>query len=271
MIFLFACKRMEVKDSEKASVESGKEKQNEEISLKKPQSTNVPKAEKDLPKAMIKPNVLTHVIEGFVIQESNEPFAVTRQRYAEKDSLGEPPKKKSNIEESSTPAVIPPDSVACEHCGKYEHRSKLKKKRFCSLTCARAPKNSPAESNTDNSTTQPDESVPMKTVNAVTSEATPSLEKVATTTETAQKPESGSDLPLMIQWTVSDVCEFIKNIPGCSDYAEEFAAQEIDGQALLLLNDNHLVTTMGVRLGPALKIVAKVQSMKEGVEEREQQ
>lgn len=161
--------------------------------------------------------------------------------------------------------------MACEHCGKYEHRSKLKKKRFCSLTCARAPKNSPAESNTDNSTTQPDESVPMKTVNAVTSEATPSLEKVATTTETVQKPESGSDLPLMIQWTVSDVCEFIKNIPGCSDYAEEFAAQEIDGQALLLLNDNHLVTTMGVRLGPALKIVAKVQSMKEGVEEREQQ
>lgn len=32
---------------------------------------------------MIKPNVLTHVIEGFVIQEANEPFPVTRQRYTD--------------------------------------------------------------------------------------------------------------------------------------------------------------------------------------------
>lgn len=49
------------------------------------------KAEKDLPKAMIKPNVLTHVIEGFIIQEANEPFAVTRQRYSDKDQSDEPP------------------------------------------------------------------------------------------------------------------------------------------------------------------------------------
>lgn len=43
------------------------------------------KSEKELlPKAMIKPNnVLTHVIGNFVIQESNEPFPVTRQRYAD--------------------------------------------------------------------------------------------------------------------------------------------------------------------------------------------
>lgn len=33
--------------------------------------------------AMIKPNILTHVIGNFVIEESNEPFPVTRQRYAD--------------------------------------------------------------------------------------------------------------------------------------------------------------------------------------------
>lgn len=46
----------------------------------------------DPPKAMIKPNnVLTHVIDKFVIQESNVPFPVTRQRYAEEseDTAGE--------------------------------------------------------------------------------------------------------------------------------------------------------------------------------------
>ncbi|EDW25190.1 GL15368, partial [Drosophila persimilis] len=40
---------------------------------------------------------------------------------------------------------------------------------------------------------------------------------------------------------------------------------EIDGQALLLLKENHLVNAMGMKLGPALKIVAKVESMKEVV------
>lgn len=34
--------------------------------------------EKGPPKAMVKPQVLTHVIEDFVIQESSEPFPVTR-------------------------------------------------------------------------------------------------------------------------------------------------------------------------------------------------
>lgn len=48
------------------------------------------KNEKGLPKAMIKPSILTHVIGDFVIQESKDPFPVTRQRYAD-DS--EPPSK----------------------------------------------------------------------------------------------------------------------------------------------------------------------------------
>lgn len=33
--------------------------------------------DKGLPKAMVKPNILTHVIEGYVIQEAAEPFAVS--------------------------------------------------------------------------------------------------------------------------------------------------------------------------------------------------
>jgi len=34
--------------------------------------------DKGLPKAMVKPQVLTHVIEGFVIQEADQPFPVNR-------------------------------------------------------------------------------------------------------------------------------------------------------------------------------------------------
>lgn len=54
---------------------------------------NNSKNDKGLPKAMVKPQVLTHIIEGFVIHESNEPFAVNRQRYPDRDTNDEPPSK----------------------------------------------------------------------------------------------------------------------------------------------------------------------------------
>ena len=52
-------------------------------------------------------------------------------------------------------------------------------------------------------------------------------------------------------------------MPGCEDYAEDFAIQEIDGQALMLLKEDHLMSAMSIKLGPALKIVAKINSMKD--------
>lgn len=82
-------------------------------------------------------------------------------------------------------------------------------------------------------------------------------------TTTATTVEAAEPMPMISKWTVSDVCEFIKTLPGCSDYVEDFDNQEIDGQALLLLKESHLVSAMGMKLGPALKIVAKVESMKD--------
>lgn len=50
---------------------------------------------------------------------------------------------------------------------------------------------------------------------------------------------------------------------GGEDVAEEFRSQEIDGQALLLLTEDHLVSTMNLKLGPALKLHAHINSLKE--------
>lgn len=61
---------------------------------------------------------------------------------------------------------------------------------------------------------------------------------------------------------VNEVCDFIRGLPGCADYAEDFAIQEIDGQALMLLKEDHLMSAMSIKLGPALKIVAKIDSMR---------
>lgn len=57
------------------------------------------------------------------------------------------------------------------------------------------------------------------------------------------------------------MADFVRNLTGCADYAEDFLMQEIDGQALMLLRPNHLMSAMSMKLGPALKICAKIEEM----------
>lgn len=63
------------------------------------------------------------------------------------------------------------------------------------------------------------------------------------------------------QWSVKEVCNFVSQLLGTDDYNEDFVTQEIDGSALVLLKEKHLVKEMGMKLGPALKIVSKVQGL----------
>ncbi|NWX23974.1 SAMD7 protein, partial [Aegotheles bennettii] len=60
------------------------------------------------------------------------------------------------------------------------------------------------------------------------------------------------------KWTVDDVYKFIVSLPGCSDYAQIFKDHAIDGETLPLLTEEHLLDTMGLKLGPALKIRSQV-------------
>ncbi|KAG7273834.1 hypothetical protein CRUP_011126 [Coryphaenoides rupestris] len=56
------------------------------------------------------------------------------------------------------------------------------------------------------------------------------------------------------KWSVEDVCGFISSLAGCAEYAQVFREQAIDGETLPLLSEEHLLSTLGVKLGPALKI-----------------
>jgi len=67
----------------------------------------------------------------------------------------------------------------------------------------------------------------------------------------------------LLFFKVTDVVDFVRDLPGCSDYADEFQAQEIDGQALLLLKEDHLMSLMSMKLGPALKVCARINSIKD--------
>ncbi|XP_052405083.1 polyhomeotic-like protein 3 isoform X3 [Carassius gibelio] len=83
--------------------------------------------------------------------------------------------------------------------------------------------------------------------------------------ESRVESSSGSDRLLdssPSQWSVDQVCSFISTLPGCHDIAAEFRSQEIDGQALLLLTEEHLMSAMNIKLGPALKICAQINALK---------
>ncbi|KAI9565196.1 hypothetical protein GHT06_008976 [Daphnia sinensis] len=56
------------------------------------------------------------------------------------------------------------------------------------------------------------------------------------------------------KWSISNVVDFVKSIDICSEYAQAFEDQSIDGSALPLLTEEHLITSMNMKLGPALKL-----------------
>ncbi|XP_061793519.1 polyhomeotic-like protein 2b isoform X5 [Nerophis lumbriciformis] len=111
--------------------------------------------ENKLPQAIVKPQVLTHVIEGFVIQEGAEPFPVCVERLPilmdspkKMDSqLSSDPDKTpvSNAANSDSEAedLNPPEheqepKLTCEYCGWVDFAYTFKgSKRFCSMVCAK--------------------------------------------------------------------------------------------------------------------------------------
>merc|ERR1711976_596383 len=57
-------------------------------------------------------------------------------------------------------------------------------------------------------------------------------------------------------WTTEDVCKFVSSVEHCQPFVEHFREQGIDGSTLILLKEDHLVTTMKMRLGSILKFKA---------------
>ncbi|XP_039617201.1 polyhomeotic-like protein 3 isoform X5 [Polypterus senegalus] len=120
-------------------------------------------AENRPPQAIVKPQILTHLIEGFVIQEGLEPFPVSRssllienqakvsKEQGIKQTSVEPPaliemEQPENSTDSEMDDMITEEGIEdavtkllkCEFCGKmgYAHKF-LRSKRFCSMSCAK--------------------------------------------------------------------------------------------------------------------------------------
>ncbi|CAF1225143.1 unnamed protein product [Adineta ricciae] len=76
---------------------------------------------------------------------------------------------------------------------------------------------------------------------------------------------SRSPLPLDVnQWTVDDVCSFFERVLGKNCFTSVIQEHLIDGVALLLLEDEHLVSIFQMPLGPRLKLLDRIQKLKKG-------
>ena len=69
------------------------------------------------------------------------------------------------------------------------------------------------------------------------------------------------NLKPLSDWDVDDVFNFVSQILSSDEIANIFREHEICGEALSLLNENHMLSTMNIKLGPALKIRSHVMKM----------
>ncbi|XP_018557052.1 polyhomeotic-like protein 2 [Lates calcarifer] len=259
--------------------------------------------------ALVKSHILTHLIEGFVIQEGAEPFPVERPSFLI-ESL------RRHTAESKMDSLSPKELKAqqepmltCELCGRVDFAYIFKRsKRFCSTVCAKRynvgctkrmglfpnrkttlenmKKQRALNGNHKNSSLESKKKKPAAPTLSSGHSVHPAQGESSQCSDLSgyTKPPSslsatqrvsavpGSELPLLPhsflpsdpgRWNIEDVYEFISSLPGCLEIAEEFRSQEIDGQALLLLKEDHLMGTMNIKLGPALKIFAQISMLKD--------
>ncbi|GAB1603778.1 polyhomeotic-like protein 2 isoform X2 [Argonauta hians] len=259
-------------------------------------------------KAIVKPHILTHVIEGFIIHEGPEPFPVQRSslltEYIPSKTNSNNNNNNNNVEKESEQeetngsshdqdvpmaedtegrdgdgeGIVDPPSVekriSPSSAPKYVKRRKptLKvRKTWRPNRVGRMPYNIPQRpfprlrTTIANSTRR--DGVRDRLPAEEHSSSHSSHESSSSPTSPAQPTDydAGMDSSTSnpAKWTVQKVFDFIHSMPGCTSYAEEFRSQEIDGQALLLLKEDHLMTAMNMKLGPALKICARINSLKD--------
>uniref|UniRef100_A0A8C8TF74 Polyhomeotic 3 n=1 Tax=Peromyscus maniculatus bairdii TaxID=230844 RepID=A0A8C8TF74_PERMB len=301
-------------------------------------ASSTPHLENKPPQAIVKPQILTHVIEGFVIQEGLEPFPVSRSSLLIEQPVKKRPlldnqvvnsvcvqpelqnntKHADNSSDTEMEDMIAEETLEemdsellkCEFCGKMGYPNEfLRSKRFCTMSCAKrynvscskkfalsrwnrkpdnqslghrgrrpsGPEGTAREHilrqlpitypSAEEDLASHEDPVPSAMTTRLRRQSERERERELRDVRIRKMPENSDVLPGAQTepsiWTVDDVWAFIHSLPGCQDVADEFRAQEIDGQALLLLKEDHLMSAMNIKLGPALKICARINSLKD--------
>lgn len=64
-----------------------------------------------------------------------------------------------------------------------------------------------------------------------------------------------------VNWTVDDVAEFLR-VNDCPAHSAAFISKEITGEKMLKLTNNEIITMIGLKVGPALKIYDLIQQLR---------
>uniref|UniRef100_H3DBR1 SAM domain-containing protein n=1 Tax=Tetraodon nigroviridis TaxID=99883 RepID=H3DBR1_TETNG len=272
------------------------------------------------PHGALPTHVLTHLIEGFVIQEGLEPFPVVPSTLLKTKQASLPDSQEMKTNQDAARAESPLEAnqsdssdfeLRCQYCGARGHACiSVRSKRFCSMTCVRSssvvcvsvcllwfnkhitllragrwghraagrrgrPPSSvnghprelrlPGLSLTGGHVLQvhrPPRSRECGEEEEEEEACAPARLRKRVTTETISISDEAEEDRRPSLWDVERVFSYISSLPGGEDVAPAFRSQEIDGQALLLLTEDHLVGAMNLKLGPALKLYAHINSLK---------
>ncbi|EPY78456.1 polyhomeotic 3-like protein [Camelus ferus] len=259
--------------------------------------SSIPNVENKPPQAIVKPQILTHVIEGFVIQEGLEPFPVSRSSLLIEQPVKKRPildnqvinsvcvqpelqnnaKHADNSSDTEMEDMIAEETLEemdsellkCEFCGKMGYANEfLRSKRFCTMSCAKRYNVSCSKKfalsrwnrKPDNQSLGHRGRRPSGPDGAARDHI---LRQLPITYPSAEEDLASHEDSVPSAMTTRLRRQSERERERCQDIADEFRAQEIDGQALLLLKEDHLMSAMNIKLGPALKICARINSLKE--------
>uniref|UniRef100_A0A673MBP8 Polyhomeotic-like protein 1 n=1 Tax=Sinocyclocheilus rhinocerous TaxID=307959 RepID=A0A673MBP8_9TELE len=250
-----------------------------------------------VPQAVVKPQVLTHLIEGFVIQEGAEPFPWTGELSLAVPPILHPENIRSDSEflfQSLCMCFSNRYNVSCSNHYRVSRglegverppgapvvqdviaRRRGPRRSSSEIACAKItgrhlPVKCRSESSRseDISSCEGEEEEDFLSLSPSSSfscprptHCGPQLDDTAPSGLPVDENHFLSGNPA--HWSVEEVCQFISSLQGCEDLASQFLSQEIDGQALMLLKEEHLMSTMNIKLGPALKICASINSLKD--------
>ncbi|CAF3490015.1 unnamed protein product [Rotaria socialis] len=207
-------------------------------------------------------DIVVHYIGGFVIRESSHPFPADENDDHTKELNNSIGKEKENHSFNDTNSDLGSDQLRCTLCKKVDFSERFfnQEKKFCSRSCSMKS------------------SKIAKTINGKNPDhiKTPSISEPIRMIENSipqQSIESNHDEPISLppdhglptdpsKWTVFQVGEFVARLTN-NTIREAFYESEMDGQALLLMTQEHLRDTMKIKLGPSLIISSEIAKLRE--------
>ncbi len=206
-------------------------------------------------------DVIVHYIGGFVIRESSHPFPIDDNEDNLKDlNISNGKEKENNFNDNESD--LGSDQLRCILCKKVDFSERFfnQEKKICSKSCSiKSSKLIKTANGKKLHDKTPPIIEPTKSIEnpIIQQSIEPHIDEQMSTLA----PDHG--LPTdPSKWTVYQVGEFVARLTN-DTIREAFYESEMDGQALLLMTQEHLRDTMKIKLGPSLIISSEITKLRE--------